>query len=557
MSDKITIYYYTAWDGFAWQGCDEATARSLQGYMEATKTLPKSSSDEPPFGGAVPCKIKGEIGVAVYRYLTRMKGDLSGRDSLYIALAFVPLNVGPVDFVKLLDLPQLSVPNPGELRPEEMSVSELGLQLTKQEEEPEGWLDSDSAAEKYCVLGGLDGLRKLSALFFSKYTQLGFLNAVFQSENGIDGVVSTQTYRVYPEVVNVVIASKALREARRNNGGILDKGNAVVQKMNEALDELEEWYERQRGYAGLRDYHAEKKQELNDDSEKIKRISAYAAELEELLGKLPDEDSVRRNGLDVDGENLALQCEKNAKKIDGLPVLDHESYKAALKCAMECIHRSSRLMGASEYSRRAVKLESELKTCRQEAEVKGSNDKNKIEKLKNEIEELKKHEEELTRQLDVLGNRLREGEMKHGLSGKCSLNSVRPHKKCVSFGMLKWVLMIVVALFLSCTTIVFVKKLAFNNGDGNRKGGHHVRSGWSRCIEGTPISSNAVPAQAKDVKEPIVEQPASNVADRVRIDKSGEGVRHEASLGLKGRGSNVRRDDKDKKQAKIEEEGME
>ena len=65
MNDTITIYYYTAWDGFAWQGCDDVTAKSLQGYMEATKTLPKSSVDEPPFGGAVPCKIAGCVGVAV------------------------------------------------------------------------------------------------------------------------------------------------------------------------------------------------------------------------------------------------------------------------------------------------------------------------------------------------------------------------------------------------------------------------------------------------------------------------------------------------------------
>ena len=68
MNDTITIYYYTAWDGYAWQGCDASTAKSLQSYMEATGTLPRSSVDKPPFGGAVPCKIAGQIGVAVYRY---------------------------------------------------------------------------------------------------------------------------------------------------------------------------------------------------------------------------------------------------------------------------------------------------------------------------------------------------------------------------------------------------------------------------------------------------------------------------------------------------------
>lgn len=562
MNDTITFYYYTAWDGFAWQGCDEATAKSLQGYLEATRTLPRSSADVPPFGGAVPCKISGRIGVAVYRYHTRRKGDLSGRDSLYIALAFIPLDVGCVDFSALLGVPQLAMPQPGELHPEAASVNGLGLRLEGVGEEPGGWLDSDSAAERFSVLRGRDGLRRLSVLFFSKYTQLGFLNAVFQSENGIEGLVSTQTYRVYPEVANVVGAAVALREARRDGGGVLERGHVAVRKMNEALDRLGGWCDRQRGYAGLREYHEEKKLELNDDSEKIRLVSNYAEDLDRMLRMLPDEDRVRRKGMDADGEDRTRRCVEFSRKIAELPVLDHESYKAALRRSIDGMCRSSKLMGASECGRLAARAESELRTCRLEVDVK-----------EREIKGLKACVEKLTRQLEKCGNRSREFEMKQGLRSELILDSARGNGKSASFGVLTWILAIIVSLLLSYAAIVVIKNMVAKNGNVNRNGGYPVKSAWARGIAGMANSSNAVPrrvknvkastvsnavpTQAKGVKGSIVAPPISNAVDRVRLDKSGNDVRPDGNSDLKKRNPDGSVDVRPEKLAKTEKEIVE
>ena len=506
MNDKITLYYYTAWDVFAWQGCDEATAKSLQGYMEATKTLPRSSADEPPFGGAVPCKIAGRTGVAVYRYLVRRKGDLSGRDSLYIALAFIPLDVGCVDFVALLGLPQLSGPQPGALRPEEISVSELNLRLADAVEGPGHWLDRDSAAETYRVLRGRDGLRKLSALFFSKYTQLGFLNAVFQSRSGIDDLVSTQTYRVYREVADVVVASKVLQEARKAAGGILDRNHEAVWGMNEALKQLEGWCERQRGYAGLRDYHAEKRQELVDDD--VKKISGFADELRRELDKLTERSD----------EHQVVRCAELAEKITRMPVLDHESYKEALTVSMEVMRRSAKLMGAHEGNSRAHKaeiaqrqVETDFKEYKSKAETNSSNDRKRISDLEKQVASL-------NQKLVKAEGKPLEGEKGRGLRSERILDPARTDKRSrLPFGGLDLILAIAVVVIFSCVAIMLVKKVFFKNGDGEEV--HRAKTSWLFGGAEMAVASNAVQVQVKDGDAPIMERRTSDDVDRVRLDK--------------------------------------
>lgn len=518
MNDTITLYYYTAWDGFAWQGCDEATAKSLQGYMEATKTLPRSSADEPPFGGAVPCKIAGRTGVAVYRYLVRRKGDLSGRDSLYIALAFIPLDVGCVDFVALLGLPQLSGPQSGALRPEEISVSELNLRLADVVEAPGHWLDRDFAVETYRVLRGRDGLRKLSALFFSKYTQLGFLNAVFQSENGIDDLVSSQTYRVYPEVANVVVASKVLQEARKAGGGILDRNHAAVQGMNEALKQLEGWCERQRGYAGLRDYHEEKKQELIDDGEKIRRVCRYTEELRRVLDTLPAINGTLRKGLDVTCEYQVRDCANLARKIVELPVLDHESYKEALMVSVEAMCSSAKLMGAQEGNCRAGAAEKDLQkandgfeTYKRRAETKSSNDQARIKGLERQVESLSLELAKTKGKLQEVGGRC-------DFRNELIQDPARTDKwSWLPFGGLDLILAIAVVVIFSCVAIMLVKKVFFKNGDGEEV--HCAKTSWLFGGAEMAVVSNAVQVQVKDGDAPIMERRTSDDVDRVRLDK--------------------------------------
>lgn len=60
MDNPIKLYYYTAKNGYAWQGCDEETANSLQRYMEAAGALPRPD-DSNIFGGATVCQLAEDI----------------------------------------------------------------------------------------------------------------------------------------------------------------------------------------------------------------------------------------------------------------------------------------------------------------------------------------------------------------------------------------------------------------------------------------------------------------------------------------------------------------
>ena len=250
MNDAITIYYYTAWDGYSWQGCDEDTSKALQKYMDVTGTLPKSPTDPMPYGGAVPCKISGRVGVAVYRYHIRVEGDASHRDSLYIALAFIPLEAGCVDFAKILELRQLAVPTPGKLAPETVDAS--GLRLEGQYAAEIDW--QEELGQEFRTLNGRKGLAELSRLFFSERSQLGFLMSVFKAEHGIEDIVCTQSYSVYPEVSGVIAAFNDLRKSETGLKGAFYHGGDASRAMRDAIVKLQKWADKQPAYRGLGEY---------------------------------------------------------------------------------------------------------------------------------------------------------------------------------------------------------------------------------------------------------------------------------------------------------------
>lgn len=355
---EITVYYYTAWDGFAWQGCDEATAKSLQRSMEATKTLPNSSSDHLPFGGAVPCKIGPDVGVAVYRYHTREKGDVSGRDSLYIALAFVPLSVGCVDFAKLLEKKELAETQRGALEPEKISPN--GILLSgRGEDESREWLDKEELVDKYSELAG-DGLTELSRLFFSDRTQLGFLNAVFESKGGVGEIVSRQTYKVNPVVQAVAKASDEFQKAKASYQGrsALPENHPAKVAMQDALEKLKELAERQREvYPGLLRYFNVKESELDEDEKLLEEISKYSEGLNDILSKSPVEeikndceeqqsDKQLAERLDKVSEQQAKECRSEAKKVLEIKALSSEDpYREALQLAMRALGSSAYILG--------------------------------------------------------------------------------------------------------------------------------------------------------------------------------------------------------------------
>ena len=404
MNDKITIYYYTAWDGFAWQGCDETTAKSLQRSMEATKTLPNSSAEHPPFGGAVPCKVGPDVGVAVYRYHTREKGDLSGRDSLYIALAFVPLSVGCVDFAKILELPQLAKTKPGALEPEEISAGKL-LLPDEGEDVPKDWLDKE-LDRKYHVLTGRKGLAVLSRLFFSEQAQLGFLNAVFSSERGIDEIVSEQAYMVNPTVQEVAKASEELQAIKRDLHGVLDDAHPAKVAMKDALDALDALAKKQSGYRGLKEYYDLKNSELRGDEELLAEIEEYSKSLQSALSdsnieSLRDEcvskgvnESVQEELQRNDVDDILGDCELQARKVLNIHVLKKDDpYLRAIKLSMDVLSISQYLSGV----RRGIGCIQEMRAQVDSANAQLASANQKYAASYNEIQTLRKEKEEARR----------------------------------------------------------------------------------------------------------------------------------------------------------------
>ncbi|MBO7482951.1 MAG: hypothetical protein J6U17_03590 [Kiritimatiellae bacterium] len=256
--NAITIYYYTAWNGYSWQGCDAAKASDLQRYMEAAGVLPGDPNRRPPFGGAIACQISGRMGVAVYRCGIRAKGDAFGRDSLLIALAFIPLECGPVDFAALLSRPEMSPSRPGELAPADVPL--LGLSLPADPRRSD-WRE-ESFTERFF---GVDGLRQASMLFFGRSCQLGLLQASFASETGdVRAAAVTISYRAFPEVLAVVEAYGKYLAAKRMAIGPVKVDHPARVALWDAVQELKtRRVEKMPGYSGLAEYVAAKEAELN------------------------------------------------------------------------------------------------------------------------------------------------------------------------------------------------------------------------------------------------------------------------------------------------------
>lgn len=266
--NTIKIYYYTAWNGYSWQGCDDATAASLQRYMEASGVLPGDPGREPPYGGAIACQVGNCMGVAVYKCGVRERGDAFGRDSLFIALAFVPLEYGPADFSAIMSLPQMSPSVKGELVPVSVSLSDIALPSVARKD---GMWRDESFTMRF---SGIAGLRDASTMFFAKSCQLGLLQASFASDTGsVAGVSVSVSYRVFPEVAALAEASRAYADAKKLSRGTISDEHPVSMKLWDAINQLQtRRIDKMPGYTGLLEYLTERDAELGGV---IARASAH------------------------------------------------------------------------------------------------------------------------------------------------------------------------------------------------------------------------------------------------------------------------------------------
>ena len=224
--DRIRVYIYTAVSGYAWQGCDDDLAEALQ------KCVGQTMKDEA--GGMRRWEIGGLNGTAIYRCHVRKGGDFQGRDSKYVALAFIPFAcVGErrVDFAALWDHPYLAEPlGRGEsLENLEIDLSAEGLVGRSAEgDAPDGpfWIEPQTVKEGMSGDEG-DVLARLSELFQSRKTELGSLSA--RIERLDRGEVATQPkYTPFQSVVDEARARREFESAVAGNASEGKKTEAFL-----------------------------------------------------------------------------------------------------------------------------------------------------------------------------------------------------------------------------------------------------------------------------------------------------------------------------------------
>jgi hypothetical protein len=208
------------------------------------------------------------MGVAVYKCGVRERGDAFGRDSLFIALAFVPLEYGPADFSAIMSLPQMSPSVKGELVPVSVSLSDIALPSVARKD---GMWRDESFTMRF---SGIAGLRDASTMFFAKSCQLGLLQASFASDTGsVAGVSVSVSYRVFPEVAALAEASRAYADAKKLSRGTISDEHPVSMKLWDAINQLQtRRIDKMPGYTGLLEYLTERDAELGGV---IARASAH------------------------------------------------------------------------------------------------------------------------------------------------------------------------------------------------------------------------------------------------------------------------------------------
>ena len=327
---KIKLYYYTAKNGYAWQGCSDEIANSLQRYMEAVGALPRPTNLN-IFGGATVCQIVDEMGVAVYRYHTIEKGDNFGRDCNLIALAFIPIKIlsnqkVAFNFESLLNDDSLALPD--------LTKGELQLEPNFSIQDEDAWIDKSC---EWSFSGKL-GLSRVSQLFFSETTQLGLLTAEFHGD--VDRCEAIVSYKTFREVDAVRDALAEYDLTHRQKGGY---NIETLKKLEEALSVLKaKRVERLKDYNGLRRYYSEISDKINGYSILIDKIKLYQQNLDKVSNMLSNFDkkfSYSGNAPAKFAKDAIKELIKIRENVDliimKVPVLECQEYRAMLDKSFE------------------------------------------------------------------------------------------------------------------------------------------------------------------------------------------------------------------------------
>ena len=221
---RIRVYVYTAVNGYSWQGCDGALAESLRSCL-GSSWKDRASDGATLLGGIRRGEVGGLNGTAVYRVHVRRNGDFAGRDSDYVALAFIPFaQIGGrlVDYPRLWGHRLLSAPlGTGEdLEGLEIDLEGEGLISNSAGGGDDGdgayWIGDRTPVDSLSGETG-EALSRLGAAFQSRKTELGSFSAtVFDDGNGRVSVHSR--YRPFPSVREESDARREYEAACRGGG---------------------------------------------------------------------------------------------------------------------------------------------------------------------------------------------------------------------------------------------------------------------------------------------------------------------------------------------------
>ncbi len=280
--EKLRIYVYTAVNGYAWQGCNAVLSSSLASCVEALGLAGAGSGSESSCGGVIRWKVAGENGTAVLRVHTRKAGDFRGRDSRYIALAFLPFRVTrihPADYRRLWHHPLLAAPQPDPVDDLSLDYGEE-LWLADGGGDGEGFWTED--VMKTFPPNGEDGvLRDVAALFQSRATQLGALSAVIGHED-VKGLSARLSYKLFSEVAADLRAAKTCKALQGDAQATIESVETARADWRRAVDALGVRAGGMPDFSGLADFARDEDRASSADDGLLIQARILVSHVEEL-----------------------------------------------------------------------------------------------------------------------------------------------------------------------------------------------------------------------------------------------------------------------------------
>ncbi len=294
----IRVYIYTATNGYSWQGCDDDLAESLRSCLGSSWKNP-ASDGLPALGGIRRGSVGGFNGTAIYRVHVRKSGDFAGRDSDYVALAFIPFaQIGEhfVDYAGIWRHPLLAAPlgKDEKLAGLELDLKSAGLikaAVSADESVSGDYWTGEGVPLAVATGGEADVLARLGAAFQSRKSELGSFVAAIYGDG--DGRISLNLrYKPFPAVAEEASARKEYETLRRNSDDerVRAKAFKIWSETIETLLSMTDSRDGQfRHFLGLRQFAKTESEALNagggqEELKSVQRGLKYAEDVMNALG---------------------------------------------------------------------------------------------------------------------------------------------------------------------------------------------------------------------------------------------------------------------------------